>query len=128
MLSVLALALAAVHAVSGNGPPAVLHGQCFYPPRIAKALPNATRVICDTVEVNAGGVDFVQREWDAHSRFLGRWQGGVLTVTALQPRNGRQKEARGSCRIDRLDGRISMVSCAVVAGGRDWLANFRAAQ
>jgi hypothetical protein len=78
--------------------------------------------------VNAGGVDFAQREWDAHSRFFGRWQGGVLTVTALQPRNGRQKEARGSCRIDRLDGRISMVSCAVVAGERDWLANFRAAQ
>jgi hypothetical protein len=125
MLTLLALVLAANQAVPENDLPLDLKGECFYPPHIAEAAPTAIRVICDTVAVESGRVDFEQREWNAHSRFFGNWQGGVFTVTAVQPRNGRRIEARGTCRIDRANGRISMVSCAAVAGGRGWLANFR---
>jgi hypothetical protein len=125
MLTLIALALAANPAVPGDDLPFKLRGECFYPPRIAEAAPDATQVTCDAVEVDAGSVDFEVREWNAHSRFYGSWEGDVFTLTALEPRNGRRTEARGSCRIDRLDGRISMISCAAVARGRGWLANFR---
>jgi hypothetical protein len=125
MLPLLALALAAVDVVPDSGRPRVHRGEFLYTPRVAEAVPGATEVLCDTVEVSGGVVDFRQRQWDAHTRFLGRWQGDVLTVTAIQPRNERRSEAHGSCRIDRLNGRISMVSCAAVSRGRDWVANFR---
>lgn len=127
MLALIALALAAHLAVPGDDQPFKLRGECFYPPRIAEVAPDATQVTCDAVAVDAGSVDFELREWNAHSRFFGTWEGDVFTVTAIQPRNGRRTEARGSCRIDRLDGRISMVSCTAVARARGWLANFRAA-
>jgi hypothetical protein len=121
----LALALAASQFVPEDDLPLNLHGECFYPPRIAEAVPDATEVLCDTVAVDAGRVDFELREWNAHSRFFGSWEGDIFTVTAIQPRKGRRTEARGSCRIDHLNGRISMVSCTAVARGRGWLANFR---
>jgi hypothetical protein len=124
MLAALALALAAGASVTGDRP-LVLHGECFYPPRIAEAAPEATQVLCDTVAVDARSVDFEQREWKARTRFFGSWEGGVLTVTAMQPRGGRRTDAHGSCRIDRANGHVSMVSCTAVARGRGWLANFR---
>jgi hypothetical protein len=82
-------------------------------------------VICDTVEVSAGGVDFRQGEWDAHSLFLGSWNGDVLTVTAIQPRKMRRARASGQCRIDHANGRISLISCTAFGDGRGWVANFR---
>jgi hypothetical protein len=106
-------------------PPATLHGECIYPPRVAEALPDATQVLCDSVEVSPQGVDFRQEQWDAHARFLGRWKGDILTVTAIQPRNAPRIEANGSCRIDHANNRISLVSCSAFGGGRGWLANFR---
>jgi hypothetical protein len=125
MMTLLALALAASPFVPADDLPLNLHGECFYPPRIAEALPDATQVTCDTVAVDAGSVDFELREWSAHSRFFGSWEGDTFTVIAFQPRNGRRTDARGSCRIDHLNGRISMVCCTAVARGRGWLANFR---
>lgn len=125
MLALIAFLLTAGPALPGDALPFKLRGECFYPPRIAEAAPNAAQVTCDAVAVDAGSVDFELREWNAHSRFFGAWEGDVFTLTALQPRNGRRTAARGSCRIDRLDGRISMISCTAVARGRGWLANFR---
>lgn len=125
MLSILVLALAASDVVPHDGRPLVLHGECIYPPRIAEAVPDVAEVLCDTVEVSGGAVDFEQREWDAHTRFFGSWQGDILTLTAIQPRNGRRTGAHGSCRIFYADGKISMVSCTAVSRGRDWAANFR---
>jgi hypothetical protein len=122
MLIAVALALAAAPKA---GDPPILHGECIYPPKIAEALPDAIQVICDTIEVSADGVDFQRRGWDAHARFFGSWKGNILTVTAIQPRNERRSEANGSCRIDLLNGRISMVSCSAFGHGRGWLANFR---
>ena len=121
----LPLALAAGGALPGLDRPPVLHGECIYPPRIAEALPDAIQVICDTVEVTADGVDFQRRGWDAHSRFFGNWQGGILTVTAIQPRNERRSGARGTCRIDYANGEISLVSCSAFGRGRGWVANIR---
>jgi len=127
MLTALALALAgtAAAAAPGDGRPHILHGECIYPPKIADALPDAIQVICDTVEVNADGVDFQRRGWDVHSRFFGSWQGDILTVTAIQPRGEKRREAKGSCRIDYANGRVSLVSCSAFGAGRGWLANFR---
>lgn len=123
MITTLALPLAL--ASSPTGDPLVLHGECIYPPAIAEALPDAVQVICDTVEVTAGGVDFQRRGWDAHTRFFGNWRGAVMTVTAIQPRNERRAEARGSCRIDYANSEISLVSCSAFGRGRGWVANFR---
>jgi hypothetical protein len=117
--------LIALAASLSPAPPATLHGECIYPPRVAEALPNATQVLCDSVEVSPQGVDFRQEQWDAHARFFGSWKGDVLTVTAIQPRNARRVEANGSCRIDYANNRISLVSCSAFGGGRGWLANFR---
>jgi hypothetical protein len=105
--------------------PATLHGECIYPPRLAEALPDAIQVLCDAVEVSPQGVDFRQEQWNAHARFFGTWKGDFLTVTAIQPRNERRTEAKGSCRIDHANGAISLVSCSAFGGGRGWLANFR---
>jgi hypothetical protein len=124
MLTALALTLVAA-AVPDGGRPLVLHGECIYPPKIADALPDAIQIICDTVEVSADGVDFQRRGWDAHSRFFGTWRGGILTVSAIQPRGEKRREANGSCRIDYVNGRVSLVSCSAFGGGRGWLANFR---
>jgi hypothetical protein len=121
----LPLALAAGGALQGSDRPLALHGECIYPPKIAEALPDAVQVICDTVEVTAGGVDFQRRGWDAHTRFFGNWQGSIMTVTAIQPRNERRAEARGSCRIDYANNEISLVSCSAFGRGRGWVANFR---
>jgi hypothetical protein len=112
-------------AASFSPAPTTLHGECIYPPRVAEALPDATQVLCDSVEVSPQGVDFRQEQWDAHARFLGRWKGDILTVTAIQPRNAPRIEANGSCRIDHANNRISLVSCSAFGGGRGWLANFR---
>lgn len=125
MMTLLALALAAGSTAPNDDLPFKLDGECFYPPRIADAAPDATQVMCDTVGADAASVDFELREWDAHSRFFGSWEGDVFTITAIQPRGGTRTRARGSCRLDRLDGRISMVSCTAVARGHGWLANFR---
>lgn len=125
MLTALALALAAGQAIPDDGRPLILHGECIYPPRIAKALPDAVQVICDTVEVSADGIDFKRRGWDAHSRFFGSWHGDILTVNAIQPRSERRGEAEGSCRIDHANGKISLVSCSAFGRGRGWIANFR---
>ena len=118
----LALYLAASFSTAS---PAALHGECIYPPRVAEALPDAIQILCDHVEVSPQGVDFRQGEWDAHSRFFGSWQGNILTVTSIQPRNERRIEAKGTCRIDYANNRISLVSCNAFGGGRGWLANFR---
>jgi hypothetical protein len=124
MLTALALALASA-AVPNPDRPLILHGECFYPPKIAEKLPDAAQVLCDTVEVSGGTVDFQQRGWGTHWRFFGHWQGGLLTVTAIQPRHGRRTEAQGTCRIDYANDKVSMVSCSAFGGGRGWLANFR---
>jgi hypothetical protein len=105
--------------------PAALHGECIYPPRIAEALPDAIQVLCDSVEVSSQGVDFRQKQWSAHARFFGSWKGDMLTVTAIQPRNERRTEAKGSCRVDHANGTISLISCSAFGGGRGWVANFR---
>jgi hypothetical protein len=124
MITALALPLA-LASVSPAGDPLVLHGECIYPPAIAEKLQGTNQVICDTVEVSAGGVDFRQGEWDAHSLFLGSWNGDVLTVTAIQPRKMRRAKASGQCRIDHANGRISLISCTAFGDGRGWVANFR---
>jgi hypothetical protein len=125
----MSLALALVLATSVSPPASlVLHGECIYPPRLAKALPDATQVLCDTVEVSAQGADFAQDQWAAHARFFGTWRGDILTVTAMQPRNERKIEAKGHCRIDHANRRISLISCSAFGGGRGWVANFRNAQ
>jgi hypothetical protein len=124
MLTLLALTLAATDAPDG-GHRFTLHGECIYPPKLAEALPGAIQLICDTVEVAPNGVDFQRRGWDAHSRFFGRWKGNILTVTAIQPRNERRIEAKGSCRVDYVNGQVSLVSCSAFGGGRGWVANFR---
>jgi hypothetical protein len=127
MLTLLALplVLAARPALPGHDRPLVLHGECLYPPVLADKLQGATQAICDTVEVTRHGVDFRQGEWNAHSLFLGRWNGDVLTVTEIQPRHGRRSEAKGQCRIDHANGRISFISCTAFGDGRGWVANFR---
>jgi hypothetical protein len=122
MLFSLVLALA---AASSPAPPSTLHGECIYPPRIAEALPDAIQVLCDSVEIGPNGVDFRQKQWNAHARFFGSWKGDVLTVTAIQPRNERRTEAKGSCRIDHANAAVSLVSCSAFARGRAWVANFR---
>ena len=106
-------------------PPTTLHGECIYPPRIAEALPDAIQVLCDAVAVSPQGVDFRQGEWNAHTRFFGTWKGDIMTVTAIQSRNERRIEAKGSCRVDHANGAISLISCSAFGGGRGWLANFR---
>jgi hypothetical protein len=118
----LALLLAASAAPAA---PATLRGECIYPPRLAEALPDAIQLLCDGVGIGPQGVDFRQSEWNAHSRFFGRWDGNILTVTAIQPRNERRIEAKGSCRVDHANGVVSLVSCSAFGGGRSWLANFR---
>jgi hypothetical protein len=125
MLTVLAFALATGVTPPAPDRPRMLHGECIYPPAVAGKLPDASQVICDVVEVSTHGIDFQQRGWNAHSRFLGSWNGSILTVTAIQPRNTPQTEARGECRIDYANGTISLVSCTAFGGGRGWIANFR---
>lgn len=124
MLTALALVLAAAPGSAGARP-LILHGECLYPPKIAEALPGAIQASCDTAVVTADGVDFRHRGWEAHTRFFGTWQGGILTVMAIQPWGEPRAEAKGSCRIDRANGRISLVSCSAFGAGRGWLANFR---
>lgn len=126
MLAALALPLVLAASPSpGHGRPLVLQGECLYPPILADKLQGATQTICDTVELTERGIDFRQGEWNAHSLFLGSWNGDVLTVTAIQPRNTRWSEAKGECRIDHANGRISLISCTAYGDGRGWIANFR---
>ena len=122
VLALLALAQAAV----GDPGQATYHGQCFYPPILGDPRPGEVRILCDQVATDETGVEFVDSTWDVRMvRFAGYWEGNILAVRSVTSRTGATVEARGACRIDRANGKVSVIACTAVTHGRSWIGNFR---
>jgi hypothetical protein len=110
-------------------PAAALDGQCIYPPGLGDPQSGEVRVTCSRVELDAGGIDFVDRSWNRRMlRFSGDWEGDRLTVHTVTPRSGATQEVRGLCRVYYANEVVSVIACTAVAGGRTWLGNFRASR
>ena len=101
-------------------------GQCIYPPGLGDPRPGEVRVTCNRVELDEGGVDFVDRSWNRRMlRFAGEWEGDRLVVRTVTPRTGATLEVRGLCRTYHANEAVSVIACTAVAGGRSWIANFK---
>ncbi len=104
-------------------------GRCAYNQEVLKHRDDTVLAQCDAVAIDlegdAASIAFDLRSWDVTMlRFQGKMTGpDVMTVSQLTLRNGTRDEATGSCRIFRVEGRVSAVSCLATMRGRAYAAN-----
>ncbi|MAC58201.1 MAG: hypothetical protein CMH85_07975 [Novosphingobium sp.] len=107
-----------------------LEGRCTYNQEVLKHRDDTVLAQCDAValddrENDTASIAFDLRSWDVTMlRFQGKMTGpDTMTVRQLTLRNGTRDEATGSCRIFRVEGRVSVVSCLATIRGRAYAAN-----
>ena len=106
-----------------------LEGRCTYNQEVLKHRDDTVLAQCDAVAIDieddTASIAFDLRSWDVTMlRFRGKMTGpDLMTVRQLTLRNGTRDEATGSCRIFRVEGRVSAVSCLATMRGRAYAAN-----
>lgn len=104
-------------------------GRCTYNQEVLKHRDDTVLAQCDAVAIDleddTASIAFDLRSWDVTMlRFQGKMTGpDLMTVRQLTLRNGTSDEATGSCRIFRVEGRVSAVSCLATMRGRAYAAN-----
>lgn len=106
-----------------------LEGACEYPENVREvAARDGTRLwFCEKATVLHDGNE-ARFQFDLPVKdtvtFIGTLKGDRMDIVRFASRSRPSRDATGSCKIERANGRIKVIACTAATGGRFHAVNF----